>query len=381
MILNWKKAPLLLLILFVFISCEKEEVVDLTQKIELDKLVDSEYKRLQMPGLACVAVKEDSVVYLGLRGVANRQAKKAFTYQTRMLIASTSKTVTLTAIMQLYDKGLINLDSDINLYLPFKVRNPHYSDYPITVRMLLTHTSSISDAGYMPSIYYLFGYVDYPETLMSFEENYLTSTGKNYTKKNFAENKPGEVSDYSNVGAALIACLVEHVTNINFNDYCKTNIFEPLGMDKTTWFFIETPKNEVAIPYADNNIANPLKPFFTYPTYPDGHLITTIEDLSKFMRAFIMNGKYNDFQLLLPQTIDTILYENISISAGKQGLIFYEHKIGQFDVWGHDGGDPGVSTEMYFDREKRVGYIMFNNRTEAYSSTLGNALLIYANQY
>jgi CubicO group peptidase (beta-lactamase class C family) len=381
MILNWKKLPLLLLILFAFISCEKEEVIDVTQKTELDKVVDSEFKRLQMPGLACLAVKNDSVVYLGLRGYANRNEKKKFTNQTRMLIASTSKTITLTAIMQLYEKGLINLDSDINLYLPFQVRNPHYSDYPITVRMLLTHTSSISDEGYMPSIYYLFGYVDYPETLMSFEENYLTSTGKNYTKKNFTENKPGELYDYSNVGAALIACLVEHVTNSNFNDYCKTNIFEPLGMDKTTWFFSETPKIELAIPYADNNIFNPSKPFYTYPTYPDGHLITTIEDLSRFMRAFIMDGQYNDFQLLLPQTIDTILHENISITAGKQGLIFYEHKIGQFEVWGHNGGDPGVSTEMYFDREKRVGYIMFNNRTEAYSSALGNALLLYANQY
>lgn len=381
MILNWKKLPLLLLILFVFISCQKEEVIDVTQKTELDKVVDSEFKRLQMPGLACLAVTNDSVVYLGLRGYANRNEKKKFTNQTRMLIASTSKTITLTAIMQLYEKGLINLDSDINLYLPFQVRNPHYSDYPITVRMLLTHTSSISDEGYMPSIYYLFGYVDYPETLMSFEENYLTSTGKNYTKKNFTENKPGELYDYSNVGAALIACLVEHVTNSNFNDYCKTNIFEPLGMDKTTWFYSETPKNELAIPYADNNIFNPSKPFYTYPTYPDGHLITTIEDLSRFMRAFIMDGQYNDFQLLLPQTIDTILHENISISAGKQGLIFYEHKIGQFEVWGHNGGDPGVSTEMYFDREKRVGYIMFNNRTEAYSSEIGNALLLYANQY
>lgn len=382
MILNRKGIPLFLVILVVFISCQKEEeVIDVTQKTELDNVVDSEFKRLRMPGLACLAVKDDSVVYLGLRGYANKNEKKVFTDQTRMLIASTSKTVTLTAIMQLYEKGLINLDSDINLYLPFHVRNPHYSDYPITVRMLLTHTSSISDGGYMPSIYYLFGYVDYPETLMSFDENYLTSKGKNYSKKNFTENKPGDFFDYSNVGAALIACLVEHVTNTSFNDYCKQNIFEPLGMDKTTWFFNETPKSEIAIPYADNNLNSPSKPFYSYPTYPDGHLITTIDDLSKFMRAFIMNGQYNGFQLLQPQTIDTIMHENISTPGGKQGLIFFNRKNSQFEVWGHDGGDPGVSTEMYIDRNKRVGYIMFNNRTEAYSTVLRNALLLYANQY
>lgn len=379
--LTWKRKLLFLLIITTFLACQKEEVVDVTQNSELDKVVNSEFKRLGMPGLACLAVKNDSIVYLGFRGFANREKKIAFSSNTRMVIASVSKTVTMTALMQLYENGLVNLDDDINLYLPFKVRNPKYSETPITVRMLLTHTSSISDAGYLPSLYYLFGYVDYPETLMSFEQNYLTTAGKNYTKKNFSKSKPGDEYDYSNVGAALIACLVEQITNISFNEYCKSAIFEPLGMKSTTWFFSEVAQNELAIPYADNNITNPSKPFYTYPTYPDGHLITTIEDLSKFMIIYLKGGKYNGYQMLQTQTIDTILQEYNRIDAGKQGFIFYQHAIGQFEVWGHDGGDPGISTELYFDREKQVGYIMFNNRTDAYSSVLGNALLLYANQF
>lgn len=369
------------LILITVFACQKEEFVDVTNKAALDKVVDAEFRRLQMPGLACLAVKDDSIVYLSFKGYANREEKIVFSNQTRMLIASTSKTITLTAIMQLYEKGLINLDADINSYLPFSVRNPQYPDTPITVRMLLNHTSSISDGGYMPSLYYLFGYVDYPESLMDFEKSYLTTSGASYTKKNYSKNKPGDVYSYSNVGAALIACLVEQLTDTSFNDYCKSNIFIPLGMDKTTWFFSETPENEIAIPYADNNITNPTKPFYTYPTYPDGHLITTIEDLSKFLRAYMMNGTYNNYQLLQPQTIDTILQKHSSASGIGHGLIFYTQEIGNFEVWGHNGGDPGVSTEMFFDREKRVGYIMFNNRTEAYSAALSNALLLHANQY
>jgi CubicO group peptidase (beta-lactamase class C family) len=371
----------LFLILVVFSACKKAEVVAITNKSELDKLVDSEFKRLEMPGVACAAIKNDSIVYLGLKGYANRQEKIPFGKQTRMVVASVSKTVTATAVMQLYEQGLINLDQDINTYLPFQVRNPNYSDIEITVRMLLTHTSSISDVNYQPSIYYLFAYVDYPETLMDFEQNYLSSSGSHYNKKNFSKNEPGKMYEYSNIGASLIACLVEHVSKTSFNDYCKMNIFEPLGMNNTTWFFSETPQNELAIPYADNAIQNPSKPFYSYPTYPDGHLMTTIDDFSKFTIAYLMNGKYKGFQLLKEETITTILNENISISAGKQGLMFYEHKQGQFDLWGHNGGDPGISTEMYFDRDKKVGYIMFNNRTGAYSSTLANALLLYANQF
>lgn len=373
-----KKLILISLIFSTFFSCKKDEIVDVTIKSELDKVVDSEFNRLQMPGLACLAVNEDSIVYLNFKGYANKNEKIDFNIHTRMIIASISKTITLTAVMQLYENGQVDLDADINNYLPFSVRNPNFPNDPITLRMLLTHTSSISDGGYSPSLFYLFGYVDYPETLMNFEKNYLTLDGEYFSDKSFSANKPGDVYKYSNVAVSLIACMVEHVTNTNFNDYCKLNIFDPLGMNKTTWFFNETPINEIAIPYADNNITNPSNPFFTYPTYPDGHLITTIEDLSKFMRAFIMDGNFNGTQLLQAQTIDTILHENISILNGKQGLIFFEHKIGQFDVWGHDGGDPGVSTELYFDRINRVGYIMFNNRTDAYSSILGNSLLIYA---
>jgi CubicO group peptidase (beta-lactamase class C family) len=375
--LNIRKLLFLYFISISIYSCQKEEIVDLTQKAELERIIDSEFKLLQMPGLACLAVKDDSIVYFGSRGYENIKEEKEFSFKTRMLIGSVSKTITLTAIMQLYDNGMIDLDRDINMYLPFQVRNPSYKDEPITVRMLLTHTSSISDAYPLAALNF-WGYVDFPETLMSFEQNYLTTDGKYYTKNNFSGNKPGTTYLYSNVSASLIACLVEYVSGISFNDYCKTNIFEPLGMNSTTWFYSETPKNEIAIPYANVNIINLSEPFTTSPDYPAGHLITTIEDLSKFMRAYILDGRYNNFQLLKPQTVDSILYEY----KGNQGLIFVRYKMGRFVVWGHDGAVPGIAAEMHFDREKRVGYIMFTNRNLKYSRTtaIGNALLIYADQ-
>ena len=379
--LNSTKIILISLLLSTCLACQKEKLVDITQKINLEKVIDSEFKFYQMPGLACVAVKGDSLVFSGARGYANLHKEKPFTVQTRMLIASVSKTMAVTAIMQLYEKGLLWLDDDINNYLPFKVKNPNYPQDTITVKMLLTHTSSISDDGYLSSLFYLFGYVDYPESLMSFEKNYLTSEGKYYTKESFSQKRPGAQYSYSNVGAALLACLVEYISGTDYNTYCKTNIFGPLGMTSSTWFFEETPEEEIAIPYTDNNIVNPKNPFYSYPTYPDGHLITTAEDLSKFLRAYIMDGTFNNYQLLSPESIDLILHNYTkSDFIGPQGLIFFEEKMGADSVWGHDGGDPGVSTEMYFSRKNKTGYIMFNNRTDAYSEILGTALLMYAKQ-
>jgi CubicO group peptidase (beta-lactamase class C family) len=98
------------------------------------------------------------------------------------------------------------------------------------------------------------------------------------------------------------------------------------------------------------------------------------------MRAYLMEGSFNNYQLLQPSTVDSILnIQNLAVGV-KQGLIFEFLENVNFSVWGHNGGDPGVSTEMYFDREKHIGYIMFTNRSNAYSQTLRNALLQFANQ-
>ncbi len=365
--------------LLIFIDCKKEEITDVTSKENLDKVIESEFKKYKKPGIGYVAVKGDSVVYIGAKGYANIHDKKEFTPETRMLIASTSKTMAVTAIMQLYEKGMVDLDEDINNYLPFEVRNPHFPGDKITVKMLLTHTSSISDKGYPASVFYLFGYVDYPVSNMDFQEYYLTQNGNYYTENNFSKNKPGTKFSYSNVAAALIACLVEHISKMDYNTYCKIHIFKPLGMNRTSWFFSETPKEEVAIPYDNNDATNPSNPFFSFPTYPDGHLMTSVEDLSKFMRAYMNGGKFNNYQLLKPETIDLILQEHFNDSNEHQGLIFFKTKKGEVSVWGHDGADPGVSTEMYFNIEQKTGYIMFVNRSGCYSKAIANALLKYAN--
>jgi CubicO group peptidase (beta-lactamase class C family) len=150
-------------------------------------------------------------------------------------------------------------------------------------------------------------------------------------------------------------------------------------MVRTTWFFSETPKEEVAIPYADNSISNPSNPFFTYPDYADGHLISTINDMSKFLRAYIMNGIFNNYRLLKTETISLILHQYVAYNSDeRQGLLFFNRQIGKNSVWGHDGDDPGVSTDMFFDTTTKTGYITFNNRWYGHSDIIGNALLLYA---
>ena len=126
--------PLIFILLF---SCHKEELVDVSNKEELEKVIESTFNLYQMPGLAYLAVKNDSVVISGAMGYANVKDKIPFTPQTRMIIASISKTIIATAIMQLVENGSIDINADINQYLPFSVRNPKYPNEPITTKMEL----------------------------------------------------------------------------------------------------------------------------------------------------------------------------------------------------------------------------------------------------
>jgi CubicO group peptidase (beta-lactamase class C family) len=102
-------------------------------------------QRLDVPGVAAGIVKDGRLVCASGAGMANIEKNIPVAPETLFLVASVSKTVTATALMQLYEQGKFKLDDDINRFLPFRVRIPRYPTAPITFRQLLTHTSSIID--------------------------------------------------------------------------------------------------------------------------------------------------------------------------------------------------------------------------------------------
>jgi len=365
---------------FSLYACNKEELMDVSSKEDIEDIIESQTKQYNIPGIAYCAVKEDSIVYSGARGLANKEENIAFTLDTRMVIGSVSKIIAVTSIMQQYEKGLVKLDDDINKFLPFKVVNPNYPDDVITIEMLLTHSSSITDDAWYYSVFYLFGYVDYPQPLGEFCEDYLVDGRQYYSESVYRDVKPGTKYIYSNVAIGLLGYIVGQIDGTDYNTYCKKNIFEPLGMNRTTWFYSETPKEEVAVPYLDTYDKTHKNAFTCYPDYPNGHLITTVNDMSVLLRTYIMNGTYKGVQLLKNETVDLILKNRIESEFEKQGLIFYANTIGNRLLWGHTGGDPGAESFLYFDRENKTGYFYFYNRTsDTWSLTLGNALIEYAN--
>jgi CubicO group peptidase (beta-lactamase class C family) len=337
-------------------ACNKPDdgVVTLS---ELNDELDKEFSKQDMTSLAYAVVKNDQLLLANAMGMANEELGTPATANTRYLIASVSKTVTAVALLQLYERGLFSLDEDINRYLPFSVRNPNYPTDSITFRMLLSHTSSISDKYQETLDLYCWG-VDCPLSLADYCRNVFTNDNRDfYSEDNFSSAAPGEKEEYSNTAFALAGYLVEYISGELFYTYCEQAIFDPLGMDKTEWRLGFCPTAELAVPYSSDITF--INHQYTFPDYPNGGLRTTVKDMSVFLRAIIGGGSYAGVTLLSPVTVAEM--KSLQMGSSSQCMAFYYDTYDGIDVLGHNGGEMGVSTDMFMNPENNVGAIVFNN--------------------
>ncbi len=323
---------------------------------EVEKYIVSQLIEDEIPGIACCVVKENRMIWSGAYGWANMEKGIPMSIDGIMNIASISKTFTATAVMQLWEKEEILLDSDINLYLPFPVRNPNYPELPITISQLLSHTSSIVDGSVYDASY---SDGDPVISLEDWVNGYLVAGGQFYNEKqNFSKTAPGSSHEYSNVGYGLLGYLVERISGMPFYEYCRMHIQLPLGMEQSGWFLHEIDRSKHITPYEFSNKQNHPQELYSFPNYPDGLLRTSVRELSYFLLAIMNGGKCNQVRILEKSTLKEMLQPVVETEDG-QGLCW--HQIEFEDLWGHSGGDPGVATFMYFNPRTRIGIITFQN--------------------
>jgi CubicO group peptidase (beta-lactamase class C family) len=321
----------------------------------LNSFIKQEKESEDIPGLSASIIKDDEIIWLNSFGYADIAGRIKVSEQTIFMVASISKLVVATAIMQLYERQQLDLDDNINDYLPFQVINPNYPNKHITFRMLLAHTSSINDNDYEV---YSWG-KDSPVALGDFLRSYFVPGGEHYSEaENFYKRKPGTYYDYSNVGFALLGYLVENISGKSFDEYCRENIFIPLGMTSTAWKLESIDISRKAVPY---NIG--LEPYqhYTSADYPTRQLMTTINDISNFLLAYMKGGAIGDKQLLMNSTIELMKDRQFTEAQNTFGLgWYYDSSIGQ-ELFGHIGIEMGVSTAMFFNPETNIGGIILSN--------------------
>jgi CubicO group peptidase (beta-lactamase class C family) len=324
----------------------------------LDDYIRTQMETAHIPGLAACVIYDGDIVWAKGYGWADIEEGRRVTPDTDFMLASVSKTIVATAAMQQVEAGRLTLDGDVNSVLPFSVRNPTYPDDPITLFQLLTHTSSIDD--YWPTLRGNYDYSgDSDIALRDFCEGYLVPGGSYYDPTDYFPAAPGSRYSYSNMGATLAALLVEEATGTPFDRYCDDNIFAPLRMNRTSWMLADLKTKTLAMPYRYDRTADCYRPYghYGYPDYPDGQLRSSVSQLGRFLALYSNDGVYRGVRLLDEETVRRVLAPQVDPLEPGQGLIWYESG----SLTGHNGGDFGVRTEMYFDPETGAGAIVLTN--------------------
>ena len=306
---------------------------------QVDDQISDIMEQHHIPSTTVAVVRNNSIIW-----------SKGYGEQQRLdliyMIASVTKTFTATAIFQLYERGLIDLEGDVNDFLPFSFRHPNYTQTPITFRMLLQHTSGLSKDsdmywyGVMADVLQQLGWenpcewLPYPYWI----EEYLTSNGSLYEPAVWTSNEPGTNRFYSNFGYDVLGYLVEQITGQPIWEYLEENVFDPLGMHSTGYNYTEFDVAQLAIPHIymfemdPTSTGNKAYPHYSTPNYGCGGLRSNIFDLAKFILVFLHDGVSNGTRILEEDTLRTMESLQTAWLAPWDPLI-------QWGGWGGTEGD------------------------------------------
>ncbi len=358
----------------VLVGCDRA----IQPRAAVDEFIRDEMLRNHIPGLAVSVVKGGLLTWSKAYGWADIQRQVAMTTDTLQNIGSVSKPIVTTVIMQCVERGELSLDDDINDYLPFPIRNPGHPEVAITVTQLLSHYSSIADGSS-----YGRGYQcgESNVSLQNWIEGYFLPGGVYYdAAENFHAWAPGEEYEYNNVAFAVLAYLLQVITGRPFDDYCREELFAPLGMTNTSWFLANIDKSRHAIPYAyvsngkidspnwggiELGLLNGEQPptdfegpyadcIYDHPNFADGFLRTSVAELTNFQLMLIAKGTLNGNRVLEEKTVGQMF--------SGHGITWHQTELpGGPKVWGHGGGDPGISTLFDFRPDTGDGVIILAN--------------------
>lgn len=353
----------------------------------LTNSLKSAYEKNAIMGFSVAVVNEKGLVYNEGFGFSDLEQKKLYTKNSIQNIGSISKTLIGISLLKAQELGKLNINDPINKYLPFKIFNANHAEIPILVKHLAYHTSTITDLDEIYGKSYVLTNKENPKNdevfdyfqkadshipVLNYFENALTQNGKWYRKNTFSAEKPGEKYEYSNMGAALCALVIESATGQDYRDFTKENILKPLKMNHSGWSSkdINGKKRSRLFINKEKMIAD-----YSLITYADGGFLTSTNDLGLYLTELIKGFEGNG--TLLKNESYRKLFEKkqfLENEKAKEFGIFMDFREGflgvQEDLIGHNGSDPGVFTAMYFNPKTKIGKIVFVNTDTDYSDKI-----------
>lgn len=330
---------------------------DLSDPEELESFVDgtmaSHMESHHIPGATVAVVKDGELFFAkgyGYADVEERTPVRA--NRTLFRVGSVSKLVTFTTVMQGVESGDLDLEADVNGYLedsPLTI--PDTYEDPVTLRHLGTHTA---------------GFEDRYEGLFYYDESDLRPLGEALADNRPARVRPpGEYAAYSNWGAALAGHVVAEQAGTSFDEYVEANVFDPLGMERST-FRQPVPsrlEGDLAIGYRYRNGAFEAGRFEYVGIPPAGSMSATATDMSRFMLAHLGSGAHDGARILNTTTARTMHGQQFAHDSRLNGMAygFVEQDQNGERVIAHGGATELFHTQLVLLPEHDVGLFVSYN--------------------
>ncbi|TRC75544.1 beta-lactamase family protein [Mesorhizobium sp. WSM4307] len=287
-------------------------------------------------------------------------------------IGSITKTFTAVAIMQLAEKGLVDLDVDVSEYLPgFKPQNPFAGreggphGAQISLRKLMSHTA---------------GLVREPKSghYLDAARPPLADTVAELATSTLKQDPSLGQMHYSNAGIAVAGRVIETLTRKSYAEYVSENILKPLGMDQTSSGLAPGIAERLAPADMWTLEGDSPAPVFDLGGPPAGNIYSTTSDMARYVQCLLRGGFAPDgWQIVSPGSLREMWVPIGKRASGERvantyGLCF---GVGDVDGWtsvGHGGAVYGYSSQMILLPAAGVGVLIFS--TLDFSNQIGARL-------
>lgn len=330
-----------------------------------ERQIEEFRKDIENVGLSVALVLNNKIVYTQQFGVKNIETQEPIKENTLFRIASISKSFTTTGLLQLVEQGKVSLTTDVSQLAGFTIRNPKYPDTVITLEMLLSHTSSINDSqGYYTTLD-----VINPDKNPDYAKCY-----NNY--------EPGKGYEYCNLNLNLSGSFLEKLSGERFDQYVVKHILRPLGLyggycvDSldagrfASLYEYHDGKYECTDQSAYNPRSQEISQYVrgrdAILFSPTGGMKMSAKDLAKYMLVHMNYGTSPQGVKIIPEELSKSMQVPRSTDEN-YGLSLWttdEYSPGVVLV-GHTGGAYGMRSAMFFNPEKKYGFVMMSNGARA----------------
>ena len=325
----------------------------------IEGVIASQRSEHQLSAVTVSVIHGDSLIFARGYGLADIDSNQPVQVnQTLFRIGSVSKTFTWTAVMMLFEQGMLDLDTDVNTYLKDVQVNEAF-DEPVTLRHLMSHR-----AGFEDTIRLFAVADDDPRTLSEL-------LSEHQPKRIYP---PGERTSYSNWGAALAAQIVEDVSGVSYKSYLQEEILNPLGMNRTE---LDPPgdmagdrRENLAAGYKTLQGALGLQGYMQLGEYwPAGGMASTATDMARWMQFHLNKGQLGSVQLMTPETHDAMWPRayNDRPNGADVAHGFQDMPYRGLRLLGHGGGTAAFLTNMIMVPELNLGIFTSQNGAYGYS--------------